>query len=383
MLNPNDSAHLKRIEDFASAEVWPVFEQVQPSEADCARLRLLGAQAGVTGIEVPSEYGGLARSFGLRAAVCQSLAKADFGIAMSLINTHNVAQKLVELACESDRAQCLPELLQQGHSACTALTEPGAGSDFAAITTRAQRIEGGWQINGEKTWIINARHASWSIVYAQCGNVGDRDGIGAFLIDLRLPGCERYALESSVSQTSMGTGGFRLTDVHVSDARCLIEPGHAFRAIMAEINHARAYVAAMSLGMLESAIDTVRTYGSTRHTFGRPLNAHQHWRMALAQADTEAAAVRSVLKDAVQAIESLPAKDPLVQKLAAQAKLLATQTNRRHLPLLLHALGSHGLSPRYPIARHCAAMHMASLTDGSDEMLLERVAAWVSGSAAR
>lgn len=375
MLNLDDAAYLRRIETFANDEVTPALAQVAPIEADCARLRRMGAELGVTGIEVPVEHGGLGRPFGLRAAVCQTLARADFGMAMSLINTHNVAQKVVELASAADRDQCLPELLTQGHSACTALTEPGAGSDFAAITTRAQRVEGGWLLNGEKTWIINGRHASWTILYAQCGELGNRDGIAAFLVDLRLPGCERYALDSVVSQTSMGTGGFRLTDVHVPDVRCVIEPGQAFRAIMAEINHARAYVAAMALGMLESAIDAVRAYGTQRRAFGRPLSGHQHWRMTLAQADTDAAAVRSVLAETVRAIETLPAKDAQVQRLAAQAKLLATQTAHRHLPSLLHALGSHGLSPQYPIARHCAAIHMASLTDGSDEMLLERVAA--------
>ena len=76
------------------------------------------------------------------------------------------------------------------------MTEPGAGSDFASIKTQASKIDGGWRLNGEKAWIINARHAKVSVVFAQCGEIGDMSGISAFAIDLSTPGIERYAIDS-------------------------------------------------------------------------------------------------------------------------------------------------------------------------------------------
>lgn len=373
--NSPEHAFLDKALAFTHEIVGPAFAQGCPSEAVLQQLRAQGAQLGLTASQVPTESGGLGLGFAARAMACAEVAGVDFGLSMSLVNTHNVAYKVAVLADAATRAQVLPALLQAGETACTALTEPGTGSDFGAIQTRAEWINGQWELSGEKTWIINARHASWAIVYAQCAQVGDRDGIAAFLVDLRAQGCTRYALSSAVDQSSMGTGGIRLDRVAVPAERRLVAAGEAFKDILAEINNARTYVAAMCLGMLEAALATANAYGAQRHTFGQALHKHQSWRMHLAQAQVETSAVRALVEQAIDAIDQHPATDARVQSVCAQAKVLATQTSHRQLPALLHAMGAHGLDNRYPIARHCAAIHMASLTDGSDEMLLERIAA--------
>ena len=158
---------------------------------------------------------------------------------MSLINTHNVAKHLAHSDNAEVRQTYLPRLLIQAKTACTALTEPGAGSDFAAIQTRAFRCDGGWRLNGEKAWIINARHASLAIVYAQCAEPGNRDGIAAFLVDLEDAACERSTSATAVNQASIATGGFTLRDYFAPDAHCLMPAGQAFRAILPELNGAR------------------------------------------------------------------------------------------------------------------------------------------------
>ena len=374
-INPQANPFLEQVHAFVTQNAVPAFAAGTPSGPVLRQLRKLGAQIGLTGVQVPVNAGGVGADFATRAAACAALAGVDFGLSMSLVNTHNVAYKVAMLGDAGTRAEVLPALLQGDASACTALTEPGTGSDFGAIQTHAKWTHDHWVISGEKTWIINARHAKWAIVYAQCTSVGDRDGIAAFLVDLSAPGCEPYALESAVDQTSIGSGGIRLDGVQVPHERMLVAPGEAFKDIMAEINSARTYVAAMCLGMLDAALATVTDYGHTRQTFGRALHQHQAWRMALAQAQSEASAAKALLEQATRAIQHQPASDPEVQSLCAQAKVISTQTAQRQLPHLLHAMGAHGLDARYPLARHCAAIHMASLTDGSDEMLLERVAA--------
>lgn len=354
----------------AAAAGWSLGETPDGSIVEQA------AQLGLTGVQVPVESGGLGFDFSYKAKACELMAAADFGFSMSLVNTHNAARRIALRAPKSVSAQYLPRLLSGKASACTALTEPGAGSDFAAITMRATQTPDGWVLNGEKAWIINARHAELSIVFAQCEETGTSKpskgagSIGAFLVDLNAAGARRYALDSAFSQTSIGTGGFVLDGVEVPADHLLMPPGTAFKSVLTEINGARAYVAAMCCGMLEAALTQATAYGERRMSFGKPLSAHQNWRHDLVKVQVDLAAARALTERAVE----LLASEMDAQLAAAQAKILAVQACQRGLPVLLHAMGAEGLRPEYCFTRHLAAAQLAALTDGSTEMLRERVA---------
>ncbi len=340
-----------------SADPWPF-------------LQRQAATLGLTGIEVSTDDGGLGFGFLCKARVCEALAAVDFGFALSLVNTHNAALKIAGFAQSDIKAKFLAKLLGGEASACTALTELHAGSDFFAIATQARTDGDGWVLDGEKSWITNARSAAVAIVYAQCGKIGDRDGIAAFVVDLRDPKVQRYAMDAAVPQVSAQTGGFRLSGYRAEADALLLPPGEAFRSILAEINGARCYVAAMCCGMLEAALASCTGYGRERMSFGKPLAGHQGWRFALAQAEVDLAAARALTHKAALAVHN--SND--AQLLAAQAKLAASAACERHLPRLLHAMGAEGLRNDHPFVRHIGATALARLVDGSDEMLLERVA---------
>lgn len=354
---------------FAREDVAPVAAGWSMGAAPDPALMERAGALGLLAVEVPAEAGGLGLGFAVKARTAQAIAALDFGIAMSIVNTQNVAIRLVKSAPRTVWERHLPDLLAGRATACTALTEPGTGSDFAAVATRARRLtDGGWKLDGEKSWIINARHAAVTIVYAQCGEPGDRNGIAAFVIPLDTPGCSRYAIDVPFSQTSLGTGGVRFEGATLSSDHLLFAPGEAFGAILDEINGARAYVAAMCCGMLEAAIAEAAAYGETRQSFGRPLSGHQAWRLALARAGVDLAAASALTDRAVAAVdEGAPA-----QLLAAHAKLAAVEACRRHLPDLMHLMGAEGLRAERCFSRHLAAAEIAALTDGSTEMLLER-----------
>ena len=360
---------IARARDFARTRIAPEAARWSMGESPAQSLLESAAALGLTGLEVPVGLGGLDAGFGIKAQVCEALAEADFGFAMSIVNTHNVAARLCASAGPALRDRHLPALLSGRISACTALTEPGAGSDFAAIRTQARPHQDSWRLTGEKTWIVNARHAGLAIVFAQCGKEGDAAGIGAFLVDLNQQGVRRHAIDSGFSQTSIGTGGFRLDDVNVPAEALLLAPGSAFRTILTEINGARAYVAAMCNGMLRTALDQVRDYGARRVSFGNPLDSYPGWRAPLGQAETELAASRALTARAVDLVAS--GQD--AQLAAAAAKLFAVETCQRALPLLLHAMGAEGLRPEYCFTRHLAAAQVAGLTDGASSILRDRV----------
>lgn len=361
--------HLAAVHSFATAQLADAAAGWGHGIGPDPSLFCAAAELGLFGIELPKEAGGLGLDFAHKAAVCATLAAVDFGFAMSIVNTHNTALRL-HLSAPALAKRHLPGLLSGQTSACTALTEPGAGTDVAALQTRAAQTAEGWVINGHKDWIINARHSGLSIVFAKCGTGDDADSIGAFAVDLTASGVTRHATVAGFDQTSMGTGGFTLDSVKLPPEALILPPGTAFLSILSEINGARAYVAAMCCAMLGAGIETVAAYGQTRTSFGKPLMDHQAWRLTLAQAQTDLAATQSLTDRAVAAI----ADDPAAQILAAQAKVHAVQTCQRHLPVLLHAMGAEGLRAVHGLTRHLAAVQSAALTDGAITPLLERVA---------
>lgn len=324
---------------------------------------------GLLGIQVPTGRGGLGLPFGAKLEIASLWAEADFGLALSLINTQGVAWSLHHWLAPEVADRWLPDLLSGRRLGCTALTEPGAGSDFRAIQTQATRTEEGWSLSGSKAWIINASAADLFVVYAQTEPGSALRGIAAFVVDAQREGFFRGEVGAHPWATSMGLGGFRLTGYRARHDEMLHPPGVAFRRALESINGARTYVAAMCCGMLEKSLHVALDHGMQRQTFGHPLAEHQGWRWPLAEAEIDLQSARALVLLAREAIE---AQQP-AERLAAQSKIVATRAAAHHLPRLLHAMGAEGLDPRWPLTRHVQAAQLASLVDGSTEMLLERV----------
>jgi len=177
------------------------------------------------------------------------------------------------------------------------------------------------------------------------------------------------AVTTHTALSSMGIGGFRLRNVYCDASHLVYAPGEAFVDIMAAINRARTYVAAMCCGMVFRALHDVRVYGHKRAAFGQPLEQFQGWRWQVAQAATALQAAELMVREACDRID----RGLDVQSAAAQAKLYATSVAQTQLGILLHAMGAEGFLDHYAFLRHLTAAHAASLTDGSTAMLLERV----------
>lgn len=333
----------------------------------------IGAAAaiGLTGLEVPPALGGLGLGYRVKAQVAEILGAADFGFTMSLLNTHNAAAKLARDASPELARRHVPELLAGRRLGCTALSEPGAGSDFGAIVTRAQRVPQGWRLDGAKAWITNAAEAQLIVLYAQTQAGSGARGIACFLVDATRPGFVREPAFALSGQHAIGAGGFGLDGYVAHDDELLQPPGRAFKSALVSINGARCYIAAMCNGMVGEALRVALDYGRQRHAFGRPLAAHQGWRWRLAEADTELQASRLLVAQAAERIES----GADAQLAAAQAKLYATRMAERQLPALAQAMGAEGLREHHPFGRHLAGARVACFVDGSSEMLLERIAA--------
>jgi alkylation response protein AidB-like acyl-CoA dehydrogenase len=352
-------------------------ERVAPQVVGWERERRIGreaireaAQLGLCAIEVPREHGGLGHPYSVKCRIAEVLAAVDYAFAFSLINTQNVANKLAREAPARLRERFVPALMAGEIIGCTALTEPQAGSDFSAITTEARPVAGGWQLAGRKAWITNASEADVVILYAQTEPGSAARGVAGFFVDLHRDGAHREPAYALTGQHAIGTGGFRLDGYVAAEDEMLQPAGRAFKAAMASINGARTYVAAMCCGMVGEALRVATAYGEQRTAFGSPLSGHQGWRWRLAEAGSELAACRMMVAAAAARIDA--GQD--AQLVAAQAKLLATRMADRQIAALAQAMGAEGLREVHPFGRHAVGARVANFTDGSTEMLLERIA---------
>lgn len=354
-------------------------ERITPLAPAWERERRIGrevlaeaAALGLTRLQLPASHGGLDFSFRCKARVAEVLAAGDFGFTMSWINTANVAALLARKAQPAVAARYVDDLVAGRRLGCTALTEPGAGSDFAAITTTATRLDGGgWRLDGAKAWITNAAEADVVVLYAQTQAGSGGRGIAGFVVDGRRAGFIRQPGFALGGQHTIGTGGFTLDGYIASDDELLHPPGQAFKAALGSINGARTYIAAMCCGMVGEALRVALAHGSQRQTFGQPLLQHQGWRWRLAEASAELAACRLMVAQAAEAIDA----GTDAQLPAAQAKLLACRMADRQIAALAQAMGAEGLREQHPFARHAAGARVANFVDGSTEMMLERIGA--------
>ena len=360
---------LEELELFCAQAMSPA-SLLSPYDAARERQRIaVAASYGLTGIQVRLEHSGFGAPYSIKAQLAQRLAGIDFGVSMAIINSQNVADDVSRWLPASVSKRWVPGLLKGDQIGCTALTERAAGSDFSAITMRAVQTTDGWRLDGEKAWIINAKIADVFLVYAQTQPGAGAAGIAAFVVEAKREGFERSVDAFTSAAALSSTGGFRLQGYVALADEMLHAPGLAFKRALESINGARVYVAAMCVGMLQESLRLAQAYGQRRQTFGQNLEQHQGWRWLLADAAVDLEAASALVDCAAHAID----EGRQSQDLAAKAKVFATRAAQRHLPALLHAMGAEGLRDSYPLMRHVAAAQVATLVDGSTEMLLERI----------
>lgn len=366
-------------EEFEFVEKTKVFckAQVAPHAASWEKERRmpletlrLAAELGLTKMCIPKEHGGFDFSFFLFLEIAELISRDCMAFAFSLINTQNVAAKIIQDGNQEQIERYVPALLKAERFGSSALTEPHAGSDFSAISTFAQKVEGGWILNGEKAWITNAAVSDVIILYAQTDPALKWQGIACFLIDGEQDQFERLPPFELMGGHAIGTGGFRLNQYFAKDSDLLQPPGKAFKTAMESINRARTYVAAMCCGMLDQALNCVVSYGKNRKIFDKSLLEHQGLKWRLADIFTELEAARLLVRNAAEAIES--GQDAMIP--AAHAKKFAAQITVARIADCIQSMGAEGLKEQYPLGRHINCAKIAGFVDGSTEIQNERLA---------
>ncbi len=364
-LESSEAEIVERAKAWAEESVAPLAEQWETDRRFANEAFATAAEAGLTGLMAPVELGG--QGFGpvALANTVEVIASVDLGAAFSLVVHNNLVGALARRGSQILRDRYLADMIAGRRLGGFLLTEPGVGSDAAAIATTARQSAGGWVLDGEKAWVTNGAAADVLSVYATTDPTQGHRAIAAFLVDADTPGVERLASYELFGGHSMGTAGFIFDGCEIPDEALFVPPPEGFRAAMEGIDLARLLVGAMCCGMMRTGLDTATAYVSKRMAFGRPIADLQGVRFMLSDVATDLEAARLLT---YRAARQLQEGSGTVAVAAAHAKKFSTRAAERRLADCMQVMGAAGAKRDHPLPRHLAGSRLTQYMDGATEI---------------
>ncbi|QIS09343.1 acyl-CoA dehydrogenase family protein [Nocardia arthritidis] len=332
---------------------------------------------GLGGIYVREDVGGsgLRRLDAVR--IFEQLATGCPAIA-AYISIHNMATWMIDrYGDDGQRNRWLPRLTAMDALGSYALTEPGVGSDAAALSTRAVRDGDDYIFNGAKQFISGAGSTDVYVVMARTGAAGSR-GISAFIVPADTPGISYGANEKKMGWNAQPTRQVIFEDARVPAANLLGNPGDGFRIAMNGLNGGRLNIAACSVGGAQAALDRTVPYLAGRNAFGKPLLKNQALQFELADMRTELEAARTLLWRAAAALD---ADAPDKVELCAMAKRFATDAGFEVANKALQLHGGYGYLAEYGLEKIVRDLRVHQILEGTNEIMRVVVARSVVGAA--
>ena len=331
---------------------------------------------GFGGIYVSEDYGGSGLSRLDGTLIFEGLAMACPAVA-SFLSIHNMCGGMINrFGTEAFKARWLPKIcsLETIFSYC--LTEPSAGSDAAALRTRAERVEGGWQLNGTKAFISGGGYSDAYFVMARTGGEGSR-GISALVVEAGAKGLSFGAPEDKMGWRAQPTAQVQFDDC-LSDA-LLGEEGRGFTYAMAGLDGGRLNIAASALGGAQAAFDRTLAYMAERQAFGTTIDQFQGLQFRLAEAEVKLQSARTFLR---QAAWKLDQKAPDATKFCAMAKLYVTDSAFEVANTCLQHHGGYGYLADYGIEKIVRDLRVHQILEGTNEIMRLIIARTLTGGKA-
>jgi acyl-CoA dehydrogenase len=328
------------------------------------------AGQGLLGLKYPTELGGQGGDYLHEAVMCEELARIGSGGTAAGIGAHvNIATPPIwKFGTDEQKERYLRPAIAGEKIGALGITEPGAGSDVAAITTRARRVDGGWVVNGEKTYITNGVRADFvvtAVVTGAEGTAGGHHGISFLLVD-RGEGVESSKLKKLGWQAS-DTATIAFKDVFVPEENLLGGLNEGFKLIMANFQWERLAMALGAVGAMRLAWERTAAYARERTAFGRPLSGHQAIRHKLADLAASAYQARCVTYDALRRF--VAGEEPLRE--VTMAKLLTQRACYELMDECLQIHGGAGYMRELWVERAARDARLGPIGGGSDEIMRE------------
>ncbi|TAP28332.1 acyl-CoA dehydrogenase family protein [Arthrobacter sp. S41] len=353
------------VHDFAETKIAPMAQKWDEEQHFPIDVLAQAGQLGMGGIYASEEHGGSALTRSDAVLVFEELAKADPTLA-AYISIHNMVVWMVDsFGNDEQRAKWLPDLISMEQLGSYCLTEPGIGSDAAALSTRARKDGDEYVLSGVKQFISGAGSSGLYIVMARTADTGAR-GISAFLVPADLPGLSFGANEKKMGWKAQPTRQVIMEGVRIPAENLLGEEGQGFSMAMKALNGGRLNIAACSLGGGQLALEKSAAYLKERQAFGGPLAKQEALVFKLADMDMKLEAARSLLRRAASALD---AKSPDMVRLCAMAKKVAADAgfNVANSAIQLH--GGYGYLADYGMEKIFRDLRVHQILEGTNEIM--------------
>ncbi len=356
-LSDEQAAFVEALRDFASRERFEHPEADDHDEAVAARMGELGWY----GIQIPEEFGGSGGSFVDATLFLEETARAHipiggYGVTLITVGALN------RFGTEEQKRDLFGRVVKGGTLAI-AMSEPDAGSDVAALKTRARRDNGEWVLDGAKMWCSYAHRASHILIVCRTGPGERHDDLSMILVPRETPGMTLTPIETLGGEE---TNEIHLDGVRVPEDALLGVEGSGWTQLMAGLNYERTILAASALGLAQRAFDDALVYAKERKQFGKPIGSFQAISHRLAELATELAQVRLLVRWVAAKTDEDP--DRMLPQEASMAKLAATELAKRCALEGMQVMGGYGLATEYPMEGTLRRALVTTIYGGTSEI---------------
>jgi len=351
--------------DFATREIAPKAAEIDKSGRWPAEIVAKMAELGFLGMAIPEEHGGAGLDNLSYALVMEeiSAACASCGVIMS-VNNSLFCDPVYKFGTPEQKKEVLAAVASGKKLGCFGLTEPMSGSDAQTMATSAEKVDGGFILNGAKNWITNGPHADYILVFAVTDRSGAKVRHTAFLVPKGTPGYTQASPDHKLGIHGAHSCTVFFENCKVPDSAVVGNVGDGFKVAMATLDGGRIGIASQALGIARAALDVSVAYAKERKSFGVPIAQHQAIQFMLADMATELDAARLLTWRAATMKDS--GTRHTMQ--SAEAKLYASEVATRvaHKAIQIH--GGYGYSVEFPVERHYRDARITEIYEGTSEI---------------
>jgi len=347
--------------------------EIRPREAECdadmrhpAEVIAQAHELGLMNLHVPEEYGGLGLSAFDGLLVGEELYWGCSGIGTSITANGLGAGPVIGFGSNEQKGKWLPPLIESPVLASFGLSEPGAGSDVAALKTTAAREGDDYVLNGSKTFITNAGYAQWCVVFAKTEPAAGHRGMSAFIVPMDTPGVTIEQHLDKMGQRASDTSAFALQDVRVPAQNRLGEEGDGFKIAMATLDFTRPGTAIGAVGVAQAAYEHAVGYAKERVTFDLPIAMHQGVSFMVADMATEIQAARLLCWQAAWMLDQGMGREATLY--SSFAKRFAADTAMKVATDAVQVFGGYGYIKEYPVEKLMRDAKLFQIYEGTSQI---------------
>jgi butyryl-CoA dehydrogenase len=322
------------------------------------------ASMGLCGVAIPERWDGAGMDYTALALACEEISAGDGATCTIMMVTNLVANIVHGYGNDAQKEEFLRPLAQGRLLGAFCLTEPHAGSDAAAISTRAEKSGAHYVLNGVKQFITSGKNAELAVVFAVTDKAAGKKGMGAFLVPTATPGYTVARIEDKTGQRASDTAQVVLENCKVPAAHLLGEPGAGYRIALANLESGRINVAAQSTGMARAALEAALAYAAERKSMGKSLIEHQAVNFRLADMATGVEAARQLYLHAAD----LRDRGAPCLKEASMAKLFASETAEKVCSDAIQIHGGYGYVADFPVERIWRDVRVCQIYEGASDI---------------